>query len=502
MSEAGSTRRRRAAIGALLIGALALAWLLSPIVHDREEARRSSGRSTATATIERRTLIERESVEGTLRYSAGRTIVNRLDTGSGGSSGGGEGPSGGDETAGGMATSNGSPEGRSSGTGGTRFASAATETPPAADDDSQPKPGNKQDPNADDKQDPDPDDKPDPNSRNQQDSNAEGRQDKQDRNEGDGQDPRPDDDGGGAQSGGDGGGARGSGTVTWLARPGSLLERGGTLYKLDDKPVVLMNGSTPAYRRMAVGMADGPDVRQLEANLVALGYGAGITVDEQFSVATADAVKRWQASLGLSQTGAVELGRVTFLSGARRVGTRKTTVGSVVGSGTEILDTTSTRRVVKVELDVSKQSLVRKGDGVVVTLPDGTTVKGRVATIGRVARAKAGEDGGGGESGAGSDSGSGDLVIDMAVVLRSERGTARLDEAPVTVEIAQETKRNALSVPVAALLAQAGGGYAVEVVDRGRRRAVPVKTGLFAGGYVAISGSDIEEGARVAVPEL
>ncbi len=516
-------RRRLVSIGALLIGGIALAWLLLMSLHGGDDSKPTSGRATATATVERRTLVERESVEGALRYSGSRTIVNRLATGSGSSLPSGDTPAGdrGSDSTTRVASPAGSSEGSSSGSGEARLASLTTGTPQSTHDDSQPASDDEQDrelddtrdPDPDDTRDPDPDDTRDPDPDDTRDPDPDDTRDPEDTLGADtdqqGSDQTEDGDRDGDADGGDGGGGgaaggetQGSGTVTWLARPGTLIGRGGILYKLDDTPVILMYGSTPAYRRMAVGISDGPDVRQLEANLVALGYGAGVTVDDQFSSATAEAVKRWQASLGLTETGAVELGRVVFLSGARRAGSRIATVGSAVGSGSEILNMTSTRRVVTVELDVAKQSLVRKGDRVIVTLPDGTTVGGRITSIGRVAHAKAGDDGSGSGLGGESESGGGELVIDMTVVLRSEHGISRLDEAPVTVEIAQETKRDALAVPVSALLAQAGGGYAVEVLDHGRRKLVVVRTGLFAGGYVAISGRGIGEGVKVVIPEL
>ncbi len=264
-----------------------------------------------------------------------------------------------------------------------------------------------------------------------------------------------------------------------------------------------MYGSLPAYRKLSTATTDGPDVRQLEQNLVALGFGSGVTVDEHFTAATAAAVKRWQRSLGLPQTGEVELGRVVFLPGARRVGSHKAKVGSVLATGAEVLETTSVKRVVTVELDVAKQSLVHRGDKVTVTLPDGTTVTGRIVRVGRVAREKdeGGGQGGGGAPGGGSGSDGGELVIDLSIVLHSRRGVSRLDRAPVTVGIAQETRRRVLAVPVTALVARPGGGYGVEVVRGGRRRVVAVQTGLFASGLVEISGKGIRVGTKVVVPD-
>jgi hypothetical protein len=51
---------------------------------------------------------------------------------------------------------------------------------------------------------------------------------------------------------------------------------------------------------------------------------------------------------------------------------------------------------------------------------------------------------------------------------------------------------------VNALVARRGGGYGVELA--GERRVVGVETGLFADGYVEVSGSAIREGTRVVVP--
>jgi hypothetical protein len=53
-----------------------------------------------------------------------------------------------------------------------------------------------------------------------------------------------------------------------------------------------------------------------------------------------------------------------------------------------------------------------------------------------------------------------------------------------------------LSVPVTALLATPGGGYAVQEAAQ-PHRLLPVTPGLFAAGYVQVSGSDIYEGLQV-----
>ena len=55
-------------------------------------------------------------------------------------------------------------------------------------------------------------------------------------------------------------------------------------------------------------------------------------------------------------------------------------------------------------------------------------------------------------------------------------------------------------MPVSALLALAGGGYAVEVEDDTGTRLVAVEPGLQADGYVEVSGDGLAAGTRVVVP--
>ncbi len=126
-----------------------------------------------------------------------------------------------------------------------------------------------------------------------------------------------------------------AGTYTWLPAVGAIVERGGTLFRVDDKPVVLMYGSVPAYRTMREGVSTGPDVVQLNDNLIALGYDPyGAIADvESFGEATEAAVRRWQHAEGLSETGIVELGRVIFAPGARRVTEVHVQLGQDPGPG-------------------------------------------------------------------------------------------------------------------------------------------------------------------------
>ena len=440
-TEAALPRRRRAAPLALGLGGLAVVAVAAVALlgSDEPAGRRASSGGGSTAAVERRTLVQRETVDGTLGYAGSRTLINRL-----GATGGGGGDGSGD---------------------GSPTTPAALFTPDA-DTPEQDKP--KQDKP---KQDKPKRDKPEQDTPSDQQADPGGTS--PDSSAPDSSDPS----------------YSGSGTVTALPRAGSVIERGGALYRLDGDPIVLMYGSIPAYRALQSGVSDGRDVRELEQNLAALGFDPG-TVDDSFSASTAAAVSDWQESVGLERTGAVELGRVAFLPGPRRIGEHKASVGSVLSAGSEVLATSSTKRVVAVALDASLQDMANKGERVEVTLPDGATVRGRISAVGRVAREV--------ESSGSDPNAEPQLVIDLTIELRSKRGIGRLDEAPVSVGLAQESRRHVLAVPVDALVARRGGGYGLELA--GSHRIVGVRAGLFADGYVEVAGGAVREGTRVVVP--
>ncbi len=432
-----------------------------------------------------------------------------------------------------------------------------------------------------------------------------------------------------------------SGTLTWLPQIGDVIKPGQALYRVDGSPVVLMNGTVPAYRSLSEGVSDGGDIKELKQNLVALGFDPShqITINDTFDAATADAVDRWQASLGQTQTGSVTLGQIVFLPGAQRItavqsslgstgsssgtgtgtgvsttvaphaefvdltttttttttsttttpspaqkgrgkqspktlaallallraetlelaktrasagaggtsGGRGGTAGSAsalgsggggrggsggaggggssggggaggsgagaVGTGSssaaaasaaEILQTTSTKVVVTVDLDATKQTEAVVGEPVTVQLPDGSTVPGRITQVSPVAQSSSSSSSSSsassGAAGAGASGGSGSsapsATIPVTIAIRGHHHVAGLDQAAVSVNFEQQVEKNVLSVPVTALLATAGGGYAVQEAAA-PHRLIPVTPGLFAAGYVQISGPGIYSGLEV-----
>ena len=73
------------------------------------------------------------------------------------------------------------------------------------------------------------------------------------------------------------------GVVTALSGLGSIVEQGQELYEVDGRAVYLFYGTRPVWRSFQLGMTPGPDVQQLEADLAALGFGACMTVDDDFT---------------------------------------------------------------------------------------------------------------------------------------------------------------------------------------------------------------------------
>jgi len=68
----------------------------------------------------------------------------------------------------------------------------------------------------------------------------------------------------------------------------------------------------------------------------------------------------------------------------------------------------------------------------------------------------------------------------------------------VSVDLVSERRRDVLTVPVTALVARPGGGYAVE--SAADHILVAVTPGLYTDSLVEVSGSGLRAGMRVVVP--
>lgn len=419
-----------------------------------------------------------------------------------------------------------------------------------------------------------------------------------------------------------------TGTTTWLPSVGQVIHPGQQLFSIDNQPVILMNGSTPAYRDLSAADVQGPDVLELNRNLIALGFDPyGIVADDVWQPATTAGVEQFQASLGETETGVLTLGQVVFLPGAQLISTVDGTVGSTGGgsgattgtsyeltgghtefvsltttqttttgtgttttgtgptttghhhkisshrgkhhhklttslaalvallkaevqelkhqnqspgpssnsskpsssstkpsskspssssstpsdssnsgsgsgssSATEILQSSSTHLVVTVDLAASSQNEAVRGEHVTVEMPNNRIVDGVISAVSPVAQASSSDSGnsgaGAGASSPNSGNGSSSATIPVTIRLLGHVSGAGLDQASVSVNFAEAKAKNVLSVPVTALVATAGGNYAVQEAAA-PHKLIPVTTGLFAAGYVEISGSGIYQGLQV-----
>jgi peptidoglycan hydrolase-like protein with peptidoglycan-binding domain len=255
--------------------------------------------------------------------------------------------------------------------------------------------------------------------------------------------------------------------------------------------VMLLLGKIPMYRDLAPGDS-GRDVKQLEMNLVKLGYG-GFTPDDEYTFSTAVAVRDWQKDIGAQVTGVVSRGSVVFIPERGRVDTLHVDFGDPVSPGSPILDITGTEQVVSLEVDVDDRDLVAVATKVRVALPDSTEVAGRVTSLTVVEP----------EPSPGAAEGAAAAPADPVAEVEVTLGDSAPEEfigAPVDVIVGVDERTDVLTVPVNALLALAEGGYGLEVVaDDGSTEIVAVETGLFAGGRVEVSGAGIAEGTVVGV---
>lgn len=361
------------------------------------------------------------------------------------------------------------------------------------------------------------------------------------------------------------------GTLTWVPAVGRVIYPGQRLFDVDNFPVILMNGTTPAYRTLDASDSAGPDVQQLNANLIDLGFDPdGIVDDDEWQAATTAGVEAFQEADGEPQTGSLALGTIVFLRGAQRVAglaggaasvsddaseghadfvgytftttatststtAPRTTPGHDAGGATPseaaisrletqvqqlrqqdqqlarelaasrshkpskapsdngngngdgdpasggdspVLTTTSTNLIVTVDLPAGEQGVTRVGATVPVGMPSGSTVYGHVVRIGQ------------------ATSSGGNASVPVTIHLDRPENGRDLDQATVSVKFVEKTARHVLSVPVTALLAQPGGGYAVQEVAA-PHDLIAVTLGTFATGYVQVSGRGLYPGLAI-----
>ncbi len=321
------------------------------------------------------------------------------------------------------------------------------------------------------------------------------------------------------------------GTVTRTASVGDRIAAGSIVAEIDGAPVVALYGSVPQFRELEVNSEDGADIRQLEENLVAMGFDPDgtVTVDDNYTVNTGLMVERWETELELDEPDTVvDAGQVAFISGPSEVSAHAT-VGSQVVPGQVLLSAitltesgyvrlpddeaeldagATTTPIVLDEYDgdeagrpthvwsVEQGSIVLAIDvdridefpvglTVDVELPDGEVVDAEITEVGEVARRVA--------TGQGQET---VTVVDVTVQPLAELDSA-FTTGPVVVRVADESILDATVVPARALLALAEGGHAVEIEGRG---LVAVEIGAFEDGWVEITNGAVAVGEQLVVP--
>ncbi|MDH6132330.1 peptidoglycan hydrolase-like protein with peptidoglycan-binding domain [Kitasatospora sp. MAA4] len=324
------------------------------------------------------------------------------------------------------------------------------------------------------------------------------------------------------------------GIITALPASGTTVTRGQELYRVNDQPVPLFYGGTPLFRALDRPGLVGRDVQVVASNLKALGYDIGpqpkvgtvitqaapdqasapagtgpsggasaaptsaapaapthTTVESGDGVLTKsliEAVKRWQKAAGLPATGTLGIGDVVVLPGEIRVASLQTQLGQ---QGAEaLMAVTPTGKVVTVPVDPANVGSIKQGDKVTITLPDNTTTPGTVGGVGTAVQGSPASGSGGGAA-AGPNS---PPTVNVTVAIDDPSAVKNFDSATVQVAFVSGTATGVLAIPVAALLALSGGGYAVQLRGGG---LVAVQTGMFAMGLVAITGNGIAAGTQV-----
>jgi hypothetical protein len=166
---------------------------------------------------------------------------------------------------------------------------------------------------------------------------------------------------------------------------------------------------------------------------------------------------------------------------------------------TEVMETSSDRQAVTLELDSADQDFARKGASATVDMPDGKEAEGRITSVATEATDAAATD----QGVPSTEEAEPDLVVEVVIRLLGKAASqSAVEEAPVTVELKKVVAKDVLTVPVTAVGAGTGGGYTVTIVDQaGEAEAIPVEVGVFSDGFVEIEGEGLQAGMNVEVPQ-
>ncbi len=272
-----------------------------------------------------------------------------------------------------------------------------------------------------------------------------------------------------------------TGVVTRRHDRGTIVEPGQALIWLDTKPVYLAEGEVPVYRtleltsRRASKQQTGDDVTQLQRFLLDQGHNDSdrLIADGVFGTSTQRAVKAWQKANGLKETGAVDRSQLVFHPSSVRLDS-----APQIGSQFDGLSITEGKQTLLAEFDNKSGSFLPIGGSIDLEFGDGSTATGTIVE----SDSKVGDDG--------------RRKIEVAIEV-STPVPGGVDR--VKVSASRVVADAALVVPARALLALAGGGYAVEVQTTTGPELRRVEIGAVVDDNVEITGA-VVEGDEVVVP--
>ncbi len=265
--------------------------------------------------------------------------------------------------------------------------------------------------------------------------------------------------------------------VTGISHVGTEIVSGDVLYTVDGQPVVALAGALPAWRTMDSSSGDGPDIAQLEAALVAIGYDptGEVTVDGEWDSDTTALVERWQVGLGVDDTGAVTLGSIVFIPHPAAVSSTTVTVGDEVENGDTVMLLAGTVQQVIIEVPIELRADLAPSMRV--------DIEGTPGTITRLRSAD------------GTNGVTVQAVIAPDAPLDVEAGATQT----VTITLSRATDQ--LVVPTEAIVSRLDGTYAVESLDAaGVTAYITVDVVAVSGNRTAVTGDGLDESTIVVAP--
>ncbi len=293
------------------------------------------------------------------------------------------------------------------------------------------------------------------------------------------------------------------------AATGSEARNGTVLMGVAGEPVIALTGAVPAYRTMAYGDS-GPDVRELQSALEALGLSVGNDPSGQYGLGTANAVAELYqdsgytpvtAPVAISTTNSkgepkakrehlatVPLGQAVFLpdlpaqvTKAPRIGQRLTPTATAIELGSGQLS-------ISLRVNSNLAGLLKVGNrGRATSDLSSAWFTGRIEHVAKVKQSL-------------------DSIAapqyDVTFVPVKETNAARLLGQSLAVRIALHAQSTGkLVVPVAAVVTNAAGRSSVIIVRHGKQLEVAVRPIISYGGSEVITpiGNRLHAGEQVIV---